>query len=453
MTLMHAEKPFAASLQRLLPGLAENPTESVLADTLLQCCHEWGVTAETELLLLLTSGCPFVQRQMMLTVRQEQRRQPFCHPAEVQRLLQKVLLALSTQHVTRQHTPTSLEVSRNDFGLASISRSVESLLCLPAGEGSAPAEAFYGSSLFFTTGCPSLDHLLSGGNGALAKDASDGGFRAGFVSEVYGEAGSGKTQLVLQSLLHCVAQHLCDRWHPSGTPESCSSGLTTGGVAALYIVSENFPAARLAALAAGTVEREKRRVLRVSAHLPPSTVDRLKAYLEREVTVNSVIRGLHVRRVGTLKELVFLLHSGTLSRAFHALGGRGMVAVDSIAGAAGAGNGANADDGGGEMRTDVMVVGTLLKTFAVHEKAAVVVTNQVRSMLSGGQQQRHGVKDAVIPALGVQWSLTPHVRIHLRRLQGTGGTTHRKLIVLSGPSNPPLCGAYVIGEDGIRGDL
>ncbi|EAN80838.1 DNA repair protein, putative, partial [Trypanosoma cruzi] len=98
MTLMHAEKPFAASLQRLLPGLAESPTESVLTDTLLRCCHEWGVTAETELLLLLTSGYPFVQRQMMLTVRQEQRRQPFGHPAEVQRLLQKVLLALSTQH-------------------------------------------------------------------------------------------------------------------------------------------------------------------------------------------------------------------------------------------------------------------------------------------------------------------------------------------------------------------
>ncbi|EKF33109.1 DNA repair protein, putative [Trypanosoma cruzi marinkellei] len=453
MTLMHADKPLAATLQRLLPGLAENPTESVLVDTLLRCCHEWGVTAETELLLLLTSGCPFVQRRIMLTVRREQRRQPFCHPAEVQRFLQKVLLALSTQHVTQQNTRTSLEASRNDFGLASLSRSLESLLCMPAGEGSAPAQAFYGGSPFFTTGCPSLDHLLSGGYRALAKDASDGGFRAGFLSEVYGEAGSGKTQLVLQSLLHCVAQHLCDRWHPSGAPEICSSGLTTGGVAALYIVSEDFPAARLAALAAGTVEREKRRVLRLSAHLPPSTVDRLKVYLEREVTVNSVIRGLHVRRVGTLKELVFLLHSGTLSRAFHALGGRGMVAVDSIAGAAGAGDGANGDDGGGEMRTDVMLVGKLLKTFAVHEKAAVVVTNQVRAVLSGRQQQRHGGKDAVTPALGVQWSLAPHVRIHLRRLQGTGGTTHRKLIVLSGPSNPPLCGGYVIGEDGICGDL
>ncbi|ESL07492.1 DNA repair protein [Trypanosoma rangeli SC58] len=305
----------------------------------------------------------------------------------------------------------------------------------------------HGGSLFFTTGCPSIDHLLSGSSCVAGKGAADGGFRAGFLSEVYGEAGSGKTQLVLQSLLQCVAEHLCAPWTLSDTLERCPGGSTTRGVTALYIFSEDFPANRLAALAEGAVKRAKQKVLRLSSHLPPAAVDRLKAALEGAVTARSVMTGLHIRRVRTLKELICLLRDGILSSAFHAAGGRGMVAVDSIAGAVAAG-----DDGGDEVAADVMLAGTLLKTFAVQENAAVLVTNQVRAVLSGGPRQRRGGSDMVVPALGMQWSLAPHVRIHLRRLQGAGDMTHRQLIVLSGPSNPPVCGGYSIDTDGICGD-
>ncbi|ESL12006.1 hypothetical protein TRSC58_00234 [Trypanosoma rangeli SC58] len=251
MAFMYANEPLNVSLQRLLPGLQDNATERVLVDALLRCCHEWGVSAEAELLLLLTSDCPFVQRRIATAVQQEQRQQPFGHTAEIQHFLQQVLLALSTHHLLRRHKITSIGVPSLDTGLASISRSAENLLCTPAAEGLTPTWAMHGGSLFFTTGCPSIDHLLSGSSCVAGKGAADGGFRAGFLSEVYGEAGSGKTQLVLQSLLQCVAEHLCAPWTLSDTLERCPGGSTTRGVTALYIFSEDFPANRLAALAEG----------------------------------------------------------------------------------------------------------------------------------------------------------------------------------------------------------
>ncbi|RNF09768.1 DNA repair protein [Trypanosoma conorhini] len=443
---MQANGPLAVGLQRLLPGLPENATEGALVDALLRCCQEWGVTAEAELLLLLTSDLPFVQRRITTAVQRGQRRQSSFHAAEVQHFLQQALLSLSRQHLLQKHGLTSFELPSVDAGLAAISRSVEDLLFPPDAEGLAPVRAMHDGAFCFTTGCLSLDRLLSGSSCVAGKGAYEGGFRAGFLSELYGEAGSGKTQLVLQSLLQCVAEHLCEPWTPSATLARCPGGPTARGATALYIVSEDFPAARLAALAAGAVKRAKQKALRLSSHLPPATVDSLKASLEDSVTVRAVLTGLHIRRVGTLGELVRLLRDGTLSRAFHALGGRGMVAVDSIAGAAAAGG------GGDELAVEVMLAGTLLKTFALRENAAVLVTNQVRAVLSAGAQRRHGGREAVVPALGIQWSLAPHVRIHLQRLQGAGGTTHRQLIVLSGPSNPPVCGGYTIDTDGIRGD-
>ncbi|KEG14909.1 DNA repair protein [Trypanosoma grayi] len=458
MGSIEAGTPLATRIERLVPRLQEDAMEHALAGALLRCCVEWGIASEAELLLLLTSDRPFVQRRVLLAVAQDQRQQTFCHPAEVQIFIEKLLLALSMQHLSQKFT--SVVDTDIDTDPSFMPRSVADML-LPApavADGSTPSTAAREGSHFFTTGCPSLDQLFGGAGCRPGTSSAESGIRAGLLTEIYGEAGSGKTQLALQCLLHCVAHHQCALLDPTGAGREGCVSVSTTGVAALYIASEDFPASRLASLAAGAVKREKQKALRAVSHLPSSTLAQLKASLDAAVTVKSVMAGLHIRCIKSLKILLRLLSDGTLTGAFHALGGRGIVVVDSIAGAAAAaGAGASGPINGSgendrwEMASDLVAVGSLLKAFAVQEVAAVLVTNQVRSLLSVGRLQRHAT-DIVVPALGIQWSLAPHVRVHLRRLHAASGTVRRQLTVLYGPAHPPTCGVYVIESDGIRDD-
>jgi len=57
------------------------------------------------------------------------------------------------------------------------------------------------------SGCPSIDSLLKC-KCAVSVICLRGGVRSGFLTEVYGEAGSGKTQFAMLTMLHvrCVSR-------------------------------------------------------------------------------------------------------------------------------------------------------------------------------------------------------------------------------------------------------
>ncbi|KAH9599009.1 DNA recombination and repair protein Rad51-like [Trypanosoma melophagium] len=482
MTYIDSRTSLSATLRSLLPSLQDDTTEEAIITTLLRCCQQWRITTESELLLLLVSDTAFVRRRLLTTLTQEHRQQAFWYPADVQRLIEKVLLAISRHHISQNILSTPVRVERgNDISFASKSVA-DMLLPVTDSEGSMSTSSLHSDPRFFTTGCPSLDVLLAG---VGVSGSGSGGFRAGLLTEVYGEAGSGKTQLVLQCLLHCVARQQCEECNFNILHKDCGSEFKRG-VAALYIVSEDFPAARLSSLAAGALEMEKERATNTVSHLPSSTVARFKLLLDEAITVRSVMAGMHIRRITGLKDLMQMLHDGTLSNAFHTLGGRGVIVVDSIAGAAvtptsNITTSNNTTSDGVDIGVvpsssgEVLAVGSLLKTFAVQHGAAVVVTNQVRAQLSSSTAASltttYTSSAAVVPALGLAWSLAPHVRVQLRRSATTNTTatalgiavdgTHtssavmaaeRRLTVLSGPAHPPVCGVYTITTDGIRCD-
>ncbi|ORC90099.1 DNA repair protein [Trypanosoma theileri] len=495
MTNIESQTSLNARLRSLIPSLQEDPTEDVITTILLRCCQQWGITTESELLLLLVSDAAFVRRRLLTVLSQEHRQQAFWRPADVQRLIEKVLLVISRHHISQKLLSTSVKVERgNDIALASKSVA-DMLLPVPDSEGSISTSSLHSNPCFFTTGCPSLDLLLAGVSGGSGKNdcekdsnnnnAFEGGFRAGLLTEVYGEAGSGKTQLVLQSLFHCVARQQCEQCYLNRIQKN-STDESTSGVAALYIVSEDFPASRLNSLAAGALEREKERAIRTVSHLPSSTVAHFKLYLDETINVRSVMAGMHIRRIAGLKDLLQMLRDGTLSNAFHMLGNRGLVVVDSIAGAAVTTTGEGVDMSVvSSSAAEVLAVGSLLKAFAVQYGAAVVVTNQVRAQLSSSSSTNntttistttttttttaafstaYSSSAAVVPALGLSWSLAPHVRVQLRRSATSAAapvgthassavmTAERRLTVLSGPANPPVYGVYTITTDGIRCD-
>ncbi|KAG8345599.1 putative Rad51 [Trypanosoma vivax] len=435
--------------------------EDVLLKALIMYCQQWNIRTEADLLLSLTADKPSVQRWLQQAMKKgNQRHLVAARPATLNSFIEYVTRALSTRHISEIRNKSPLMARHGEgFGIASIVTSVADLLSRSPKSHGAPTMAGAASypekcPAFFTTGCDSLDRLLAGSLSTPPGSLFVGGFGAGFLTEVYGEAGSGKTQLVIQCLLHCIVEHKCAVLVSEALGCELGRSAHADGVAAFYIVSESVHAARLMQLTEGVIGRVKERVHRYVSHLPSSTVGRLTAQMDKTLTTRSVLEGLKICEVGSAKVLLQLISSGALSRLFSAQCGRGVVVVDSIAALGYHGSVKDDENDGAKPGSDIAAVGALLKAFAVQEGAAVIVTNQVRSLLmppDGGAMQWQGAGRSV-PALGMGWCVAPHIRVHLQCLARSFGTVRRQLTVVCGPAHQPACGTYTIRKEGIFSD-
>lgn len=476
MASVNAPTTLTSELFHALPCLRENPTDSVLTAALLQYCQDEDLVSAADLLLRLMVDQPHVQRRMTRSVENTHRHVPLPQPGDLQNFTDKVLQALCDRHVSQLSENSGAagrSVRARGSGFSSVSVSVSDMLATAAAwgndsvklEGLAPLQPTNRKVHFFPTGCSLVDRLLAGTPSNATGGALEGGFCAGLLTEVHGEAGSGKTQLVLQCLFQCVARQQCALYAVNHLPELLISsgdgvgdntfidslrGFATEKVAALYIVSEGVPASRLGPLATGALHRAKAMVLAAASRQPSIDVELLKARLDEFVTERTVVAGVGIRPVDGVGALLRLLSDGTLSSAFSSLGNVGVVVVDSIADVV-AGGSSGEEMNRWEISTTVASVGSLLKSFAVKEGAAVVVTNQVRTSLSvsgEGMIRRH----TPVPALGMQWAVAPHVRVNLRRPQNTANASRRQFTIICGPAHQPAYCSYLICNEGICND-
>jgi hypothetical protein len=271
-----------------------------------------------------------------------------------------------------------------------------------------------------STGCEGLDRALGGA-----------GFRSGWVTEIYGEAGAGKTQLGLQCLLEQSARDLCrtavavclahDPRFAALLGHSCSGGVaqrcrSVFGVAAVdtercamvFVVSEDVPTSRLSPLAAAAVRRAIRATQMHSllSQLPSAIMEAVLRSVRQTCTVTMVLSRLQIRHVASLQEVLRLVEPTTTTAAAAATGrmsndeppprgshtcclsevvrmvggaqGRALVVLDSIAGAAVGGQ----SDVSGAVHGDapVAVVATALRRATAQHNWCVLVTNQVRAV-------------------------------------------------------------------------
>ena len=227
--------------------------------------------------------------------------------------------------------------------------------------------------------------------------ALGGGLSWGGVTEVAGEAGSGKTQLCLQ----LTASALLPSW--LGGAES--------GVA--YVDTEGcFNPGRLAEIYAGSLALVGEEV--------GSTLD--------EERRGKMLEGVLYRRVDGWRELGVsvawlrgALRSGSVGRV-------GLVVVDSLAMPfVGVGVGDWT-----ELRRRVWDVYSVLGDIATEQKAAVVVVNQVRSDMRGG----------VTPCLGPAFAAWPATRLLLAR--PSPNSARRTASLIKAPCQPPVSFSYII---------
>ncbi|KAK7195525.1 Rad51/recA bacterial DNA recombination protein [Novymonas esmeraldas] len=364
-------------------------------------------------------------------------------------------------------------------------------------------QAAASSSYWCSTGCAGLDAALGGG-----------GFRSGWLTEVYGEAGAGKTQLLLQSLLQQSATAVCHAAVALALANSADFVLLAGRAAAtsgavgpaalkcrdvfgcdaveavrcalLYVVSEDVPTARLGPLAAAAADRALRTVARhpLLTQLPAGVMTAVMAGAKRTCTVPVVLSRLHIRHVTSLADVLRLtalpspplctpaaagaapagLRCDGLVDAVRLLAGtdgRAVVVLDSIAAAAASGrwdvHGAALDD------ATAAAVGAQLRQAAVVHNWCIVVANQVRAVPTHARQHQHlwtPAKRARSPTCTSSASARAVVPAlgfswatapHSRVLVRKA-LAHgvRQLILRHAPSLPPAQASFTITESGVE---
>ncbi|TPP50856.1 Rad51 family protein [Leishmania donovani] len=281
------------------------------------------------------------------------------------------------------------------------------------------------SAYWCSTGCMGLDQALGGG-----------GFRSGWVTEVYGEAGAGKTQLGLQCLLQQAATDVCHAAvalalasnadltslaHMATAAGMCGSSspavkcmevfdrdaVEAARCAVVYLVSEDVPTSRLGSLAAAAVGRAVRavRLHPLVNQLPSCAVKTVWGCVERTCTVPMVLSSLQIRHVTSVAEVLRLLEPLPHSRLAQASGitsltnaipnraqrprssslveavrvlagshGRALVVLDSVAAAVVAG------------QWDIKVL--RLRQAVMTHNWCIVVTNQVRAIPTTDRQRQ-----------------------------------------------------------------
>lgn len=234
-------------------------------------------------------------------------------------------------------------------------------------------------SIFFSTGCDGLDLLLSNGGGASvgrgARASCDetgpywrrpGGFCSHQLTELSGEAGTGKTLIALQSALTHITRKLAAdvlcRYFANVTASDSQEPESDGGcrpsrhplahywpdvqallswlhggeeglfqpdetgrftdiaqtlrllprrasaICCVYLVAEDVPAARLSSVAAGAVHRVYARLMAFAAPLLSADMcDGFARELRSELTLETVLNELKVRPFHSLEELLDLI--------------------------------------------------------------------------------------------------------------------------------------------------
>ncbi|GET90304.1 hypothetical protein, conserved [Leishmania tarentolae] len=288
-----------------------------------------------------------------------------------------------------------------------------------------------------STGCTGLDQALGGG-----------GFRSGWVTEVYGEAGTGKTQLGLQCLLQQAATDVCYAavalalannadftslaqkatkagvWGSNHPAVKCMGVFDCGTAeaarcAVVYLVSEDVPTSRLGPLAAAAVERAVRslRLHSLINQLPSCVVKTVWDSVENTCTVPMVLSRLQIRHVTSVSEVLRLLEplphpqfaqfagiaspnntipntaqsprSSSLIDAVRVLAGshgRAVVVLDSIAAAVVAGQWNM--QGVAQPDATVATLGLRLRLTAMAHNWCIIVTNQVRAIPTIARQRQ-----------------------------------------------------------------
>ncbi|CCW59567.1 unnamed protein product [Phytomonas sp. EM1] len=349
-----------------------------------------------------------------------------------------------------------------------------------------PVSSENGVVRFVPLGCAVLESCLGGG------------WRPGWVHDLVGEAGSGKTQLVLQSALQYLAEGIAARLLPRngdnpvffdangrGNPEGNREG-NEGGFSCVYLASEEIPAARLAPLALGAIQRIRRRCGEAFSRYGEAVYVEGLARLRAGLTVGAVLQGLKIRKVHSLEEIDGLLRSGLLASVIGTgnhneenEGGGGILIVDSIAAAA-AGSRAGVEKAasfarGGGWQALLSRVGAELRQQAASHRWVVLITNQVRAIPAAARAEalpariqppkrpRRGFfgdgesGEEWAPALGIRWMVTPHVRVLLQKRGGydqgegvPGSNAPRLFTLLSSPAVAPAQVAFKITQYGIE---
>ncbi|CCD12059.1 unnamed protein product [Trypanosoma congolense IL3000] len=209
-----------SDLLRAVPSVKKDGLEKALVAALLRCSQGLGVKSLVDLLLLLVADQPYVQRFLICAVKEGRGRLPPCSPEDLQRFTDKVLMGLSNHHISQVYG--GLDVCSNSekscednltFPAISVAEMLHKGTIFRASKGQPKGVTVMTRAekgiLFFPTGCTTVDRLLAGSCSDASDDALEGGVRAGLLTEVHGEAGSGKTQLMLQCLLQSVARYQC----------------------------------------------------------------------------------------------------------------------------------------------------------------------------------------------------------------------------------------------------
>ena len=248
-----------------------------------------------------------------------------------------------------------------------------------------------------SSGCEKVDAVLGGG------------FRGGQVYEVAGAAGNGKTQLLLQTALLCVAE-----------------GVEVAGMRrCLFLASEAFPAERAMQIADHIASRKG--------------ISGGGAALMEEILVSS--RCAHQTPWSHLQQCLANIH-----RLLEMGVAVSCVVLDSVAAACG--------DFRGDACIRAPMVASLfreLKRAAQKHNFPILVSNHVVAVFQDEEAEKRGVRAGMLPyrtekpALGISWASIPNTHILLSRAPGGG----RKLEVTTSSHLPSASLAYEVREDGV----
>jgi RecA/RadA recombinase len=280
------------------------------------------------------------------------------------------------------------------------------------------------------TGCAGIDRTLL-----------CGGFLRGSVSEITGEAGTGKSHLALQTALHAAAAQLLELRQTAGLDAAAGSIPL-----AVVIVSENVPLQRFSELAQAAATCSGAAAVGVTGE------DVLQCVLVKKIPPG----------IQPLADAIAA--AGTLAKHPRVVGNMACVVVDSIAACiavssvdaappptskhrGGQSTAASPGSSGAALRA-----AALLKRLANDLRCAVVVVNQVRAAGFGHAVGASGEAAPALetPALGNAWASSVTARLHLRmdRSGGEARTRRRALLTLSS-CLPPSGVAFTIRREGI----
>lgn len=286
---------------------------------------------------------------------------------------------------------------------------------------------------YYASGCTAIDALLSLPLHGLHQQR-EGGFPAGQITEICGEAGTGKTHLTLQvlcmaaaleahrAILHTLILRDCGSGSPlaqagmelqewsenvfgamrsTASPIGDAPSETSPSSALVLLVAEDVPAARLSQLASTAVDCRIHQFFECSesplaaGKFPVSVVQRWRREVQEQLTTHMVLSRLLVRSLrGGVRELFSLLAPGGPLSTLMAASSGGVLALDTIAAAVEWGDeqgvAAEHDDDDGSDNSGrtsgvarngfVAAIGSQLRHLCESYHTAVLINNQIRSV-------------------------------------------------------------------------